>query len=395
MLGNRSLFAAVDADHYLNHAAMSPPSQAVVAACTGALRDFAARGVSGWADWSEQRDRLRHKLATLLHAADDEIALLSNTTQGIVDVALSLRWARGDRIVLFEGEFPTNVTPWQRAAERFGLEIVFLPPDGLREGQDLAPLRAMLEQGARLVAVSAVQFQTGFRVPLKAMATLCHTHGAELFVDGIQAVGAVPLDLHDLGVDYLAAGGHKWLMGPEGTGMLYVARHRLAALDPMVAGWLSHEDAATFLFAGAGHLRYDRPLKGSADVFEVGVMNSVGFAGMEAAVDLLLQIGIDRIHDHVQTLLDPLEAGLIARGFRSTRSTHPHERSCILSVLPPDDIDLAELHAALAAHGVAVATPDGFLRLSPHWPNDLGQVEPVLATFDAALAGLRAAANGA
>ncbi|MBK8976264.1 MAG: aminotransferase class V-fold PLP-dependent enzyme [Planctomycetes bacterium] len=385
-LGDRSLFADLGVPCYFNHAAMSPPSRVVREACGAVLESYARRGAAAWFEHAEQRDRLRARLAALIGARAEDIALVPNTTQGVVDIALSFGWAAGDRVVVFDGDFPTNVTPWQRAAERFGLEVLFLPSSALREAPSLPALRAALERGVRLVALSAVEFQTGFRTPLRAVAAACREHGAELFVDAIQAVGIVPVDVVALGVDYLVAGGHKWLMGLEGSGMLYVAPTRVDALRPAVAGWLSHEDAATFLFAGAGHLRYDRALKRSPTVFEGGVMNSVGFAALEAAVDLLLALGVERIHAHVQTILEPLEQGLVARGFQSVRSGRSEERSGILSVLPPAARDLAALHEALAARGVACATPDGHLRFAPHWPNDRDQVPDVLRAVDAALA---------
>ncbi len=153
-----------------------------------------------------------------------------------------------------------------------------------------------------------------------------------------------------------------------------------------VAGWLSHDDGTRFLFEGAGHLRYDRPLRSRADVFEVGVTNSIGFAALDAAVEVLLSIGVPNIYAHVQRLLDELEPILVERGFRSVRRVERDARSCILSVLPPDGIDLATFARALAPRGVAVATPDGHLRFSPHWPNDPGQIELLATALDGALA---------
>ena len=388
MLGDRSGFSRVEPRVYFNHAAMTPPSAAVQAACTAAVEDFARRGVGAWMAWAEQRDRLRVALAGLVGAAPEGIGLVPNTSYGVVDVALSLPWRSGDRVVVFDGEFPTNVTPWQQAAARSGLEVVRLDGRQLAEVGGLEPLAAELGRGVRLVAVSAVAFQTGLAVPLRAIADLCHDHGAELFVDAIQAVGAVPIDVTELGIDYLACGGHKWLGGLEGTGFLYVRPDRMAALEPAVIGWLSHQDGARFLFGESGELRYDRPLKASADVFEIGVANSVGFAALEAAIEPLRRIGVPAIHDWVQRILDPLERGLVARGFTSVRTAEPEARSCILSVLPPHGVPLPELHAELAARGIGCATPDGHLRFSPHWANDAGQVDDVLAAVDAAIAAL-------
>jgi selenocysteine lyase/cysteine desulfurase len=217
------------------------------------------------------------------------------------------------------------------------------------------------------------------------MAALCHAAGAEIFVDAVQCCGAVPLDAGAAGIDYLAAGSHKWLMGPEGAGFLYVSPDRVEALRPNVAGWLSHEDALGFLLRGPGLLRYDRPIKKRADRFEGGNQSTASMAGLEAALDLLLDLGIGEIFAHVQKILDPLEAGLQERGFRSLRAADPRQRSCTLSVVPPEGASAVDLQRRLGARGVSCSVPDGVLRFTPHWPNDPGQVGEVLAAVDACL----------
>lgn len=386
-LGDRSLFPDLQARAYLNHAAISPPSRAVIEAVQTVTTDYARRGASAFSSWLDQRTRLREKLARLIGARPEDIALTSNTTRGLIDVALCFPWNATDRIVVFQGEFPANVTPWQRAAALFDLEVVFLPLSDYAEDDTpgLERLERQLRRGVRLVAVSAVQFQTGLRMPLTAISELCHRYGAELCVDGVQACGAVPIDVYATGIDYLACGSHKWLMGLEGAGFLYVSPQRIGALRPSVAGWLSHEDGLGFLFEGPGLLRYDRPIRKRADFVEVGNCNTVGFAALEASLDLILQLGVDAIHAHVTRYLDALEQGLVARGFRSLRAPQPSRRSNILAVLPPEGHSVPALQRALAAQGVSCSTPDGVLRFSPHWPNAMDEVNHVLNAIDTAL----------
>lgn len=390
-LGDRSLFPDLRDRAFLNHGAISPPSLAVRDAVAAVADDYATRGSWAHARWKEGRERLRGLLAGLIGARADDVALLPSTTQGVVDIALCVPWRAGERVVLFEGEFPTNVTPWQQAAALFGLRTVLLPLAdwAAEDGPGLARLEAELRRGVRLVAVSAVQFQTGLRLPLKAMADLCHRHGAELFVDAAQACGAVPLDGAAAFVDYLVSAGHKWLMGLEGTGFLYVHPDRVAALRPNVAGWLSHEDPASFLFGGAGLLRYDRPIRQRADFLEVGGVNVIGFAALEASVGLIARLrereGAAAIHAHANAYLDRLEEGLRARGFTSLRAPQPERRSCILGVLPPAGRSVKAVWAHLRDHGVAATMPDGVLRFAPHWPNHPDEVPFVLDVVDAAL----------
>jgi len=389
-LGDRSLFPSLRATSYLAHAAVSPPSRLVEEAVARYLARVAADGSLAFGAAVEQRRRLREGLARLLGARTDEVAIVPNTSTGVSAVALSFPWQRGDSVLGFAGEFPANVTPWQRAAKLFGLELSMHDVDPFRTDPTRAfeALEATLRRGVRLVAVSQVQFQTGHRMPLRAIATRCHAHGAQLFVDAIQGLGAVPIDVEADGIDALAAGGHKWLMGIEGAGVLYVRTALAEMLRPYPVGWLSHVDPTRFLVEGTtGHLRYDRPLRARADVFETGTFNTAGCFALEASLGAILTLGVARIHAHVNALLDALEAPLVARGFESLRSADPAERSCILAVRPPPGApDVAVLARALSARGVTVSTPDGLLRFSPHWPNAAREIPLVLAALDDAMA---------
>lgn len=385
-LGDRALFPGLAPFAYLNHAGVSSPPSPVRRAVSELLEVYAAQGGGAVSSALRMRARLRAKVATLLGVRAEDIALTQGTTDGLRALALSFPWRRGDRIVLFEGEFPANVTPWQRAADLFGLEISWIPLARFEAsaGEGLAALAGELARGARLVAVSAVQFRTGLRMPLAEMAARCAERGAELCVDAIQAVGAVPFDAAALGLDYVAGGAHKWLMGLEGAGYVYVHPRRAAALQPHLAGWLSHQDAVKFLTDGAGHLRYDRPIRREPSFLEAGSSSVASQAALEAAVDLALELGVDAIHAHANAYLDRLEPALVERGFRSLRPRAPGARSCILSCEPPPGAGAAAVRDALARRGVAVAIPDGLVRFAPSWPNALDEVERVVAALDAA-----------
>jgi len=383
-LGDRSGFPTLEARAYLAHCAISPVSSAIQAAVAQVLEDYARRGVAAFMTWHERREGLRGVLAQLIHADADDLGFVANTTTGVSTIALSLPWRAGETVLLLRGEFPTNVTPWQRAAETFDLRVEFLDVEDFAgaSGDGLGKLEARLKRGGvRLLASSAVQFQTGLRMPLAAMAELVHAHGAELFCDAIQAVGGLGLDVGEAGVDYLAAGSHKWLMGLEGAALLYVARSRIASLQPRTAGWLSHERAIDFLFA-PDQLRYDRPIRERADFVEAGAYATTVLAALEASASALLELGTATIEDHIHAYLDALDAGLRARGFSSLRSDVPGQRSGILAVRPPATHTLAQVYEGLSAHGVVTTIPDGLLRFAPHWPNRLAEVDEVLAIVD-------------
>ena len=389
-LGERALFPDLEGTAYLAHAAISPLSSPVRERIAEVAADYGRGGMAGFVRWAPHLRQVRQDLASMISADPGEIAFVANTTQGVIDIAFGLPWRKGDRVVLFDGEFPANVTPWQQAAEQFGLELCWLSLDPFQRSLDegLAELERSLKRGVRVVAVSAVQYKTGLRMPLAEMAALCHKYDAEIFVDAIQALGATPLDV-SWGIDYLSSGSHKHLMGPEGAGFLYVAERCAATLRPRLAGWLGHEEPAAFLMGDEPQLNYDNPLKSGAQAFETGTSNVIGLAALGASVELLSQIGVAAIHAHVDTYLDRLEAGLVERGFRSHRSKAPALRSTLLSVAVPEDVRLSKLGAALRDRGVVCNTPDGLMRFAPHWPNAHSEVPQVLAALDDALADLR------
>lgn len=383
-LGDRSLFPELDSYCYLSHAAISPPSTPVQAAVRAVLDSYAREGQAAFVTWAGQRERLRLKLATFLGTQADNLALLSGTTRALNDLALAFPWRSGDSVVLFEGEFPANITPWQQAARLFQLTPRFISLLGAEQDSDkvLGPLEDSLKLGVRVVAVSAVQFQTGLRMPLAEMSELCHRYGAEIAVDAIQAVGVTPLDVDALQLDYVAGGAHKWLMGIEGAGYLYVRPERVRALVPKTAGWLSHENPLEFLLMGPGRLDYQRPLVASPRVFEGGSGSVVSAAALEAALDVLIELGVQPVFDHVSRYLDSLQEGLEQRGLGHHRAKARAARSGILSMRVPLGYQLQDLAHGLRARGVQCSTPDGLLRFSPHFPNALAEVDIVLSALD-------------
>ena len=343
-LGDRSLFPALEPHAYLNHAAVSPPSAPVQAAATALLADYGARGLTAAIAAAGLRQRLREQLAQLLGAEADDIGLIQSTTAGVVAIARSITFRAGDRVLLFEGEFPANVTPWQAVAQERALGLLRVPlaPFFRSTAEGLMHVEQALRQGVRLVAVSAVQFQSGLRMPLRELSTLCHAYGAELFVDAIQGLGALPLDVAALELDYLVAGGHKFLMGLEGVGVLYVRRAAMQRLSLGLAGWTGHEDAFSFLQGEPGLLRHDRAVLRRASFVEQGALSMVGCAALSASLSILLTLGVEAIFAHVTRYLDALEAGLCALGLRSLRASDAARRSASLCMQLPERLSAAD-----------------------------------------------------
>jgi selenocysteine lyase/cysteine desulfurase len=389
-LGDRGIFSALRSRAYCNHAGISPICDPVRAAIERVVRESAEEGSAGFGRRLVERDRLRSELGALIGAREPEreIAFVPSTMYGLCAIALSIPWKAGDRVIAFDGEYPTNVTAWQRAADLFGISVTLLPvADFEREsGPDFSRLDAELARGGvRLCAASAVQFQTGLRMPLAELARRCHAHGAELAVDAVQALGAVPFDVQALGVDYLAAGSHKWLMGSDGGGFVYVRRALCPSLRAAFAGAMSHSDAVEIFTQGPGHLRYDRPLRDDARVLEGGMLSSTSLAALLASVAMLRGIGVGAVYAHIQRYHDRLEAPLAQLGLRSLRSPDPARRSGILSfILPPGKLS-PQVATALDGHGVVCAPPDGVLRFSPHFWNSLEEVPFIVEAVRAVL----------
>lgn len=360
---------------YLNYAGVGPLAAATRQAMFDAVTAQETRGVGAVASWLPMAQRARVAAASLIGASADQIGLVRSTSEAIQAVAHGIPWKRGDRIVLFEGEFPSNVIPWLLAAERHGLEVRWVPASAFLgpSGDGLARV-AEAVQGARLVAVSAVQFQTGLRMPVHEITALAHAAGAEVLVDAIQAIGAVPFAAGE--VDYVACGGHKWLMGPMGTAFLYARRWE--GLRPELAGWLSQTDPFAFLGGPVGQLNYRAPFRQGPEIVEGSAQNFIGLAGLAVALELALEhAGAD-----VQPLIDRAEAGLVARGFVSHRPALAAQRSAILSLTLPVGPTLAALAHDLGDRGVCVATPDGRLRIAPSWPTADEEIDVLLDAVD-------------
>ena len=386
--GSRAIFPRLGARAYLAHAAISPASSRVEARVMQEVRLVAEQGMGAIGALLATADEARATFAALIGASPADVAVLANTSTAAAAIATAIPWRAGQRILLFEDEFPANVTPWQAAARRHGLDVVRLPiaPFAKSHGLGLELVQRELRRGdVRLLAVSAVQFQTGLAMPVVELGILARQHGAELFVDAIQAVGARPIDVGSSGAHYLAAGAHKWLMGQLGTAFLWVDREAARGLDPQVVGWTSHESPDAFLIGPASELRHDRPLRTGARVFEAGVLNHLGLAAAAAGMQPLVEMGTQAIHNHVQAYHDRLEQALVELGFCSLRAREPAARSAILAVRPPHGADAAALSQRLGERGVSTSAPCGNLRIAPHWPNSLDEIEVVVEAVQTAL----------
>ncbi|GAC1360255.1 MAG: aminotransferase class V-fold PLP-dependent enzyme [Herpetosiphon sp.] len=352
---------------YLNHAALGPLPRRTADTMTAFVADFRDKGVLAESTWLPVVERTRSLVAQLLHCGGDEIAFTKNTSQGLGIVASGIPWRRGDVVVTVRGEFPANVYPWM-ALQRQGVEVRFVE---LRHGQIMMEdLRAAL-RGARLLAISWVQYSTGQRIDLAAISSMCREMGVLFSLDAIQGVGALPIDLGATPVDFCAFGGHKWLLGPQGVGVLYVRRDIRDLLLPTNVGWLGVEwqDYAAF--------DYDRPLKETAGRYEEGTRSLIGLAGLEQSVRLLLEVGQEQIEQHLVTLIDATIQQLGEKGYRVLTPWPTALRSGIIAIAHPQ-IPAQALLDQLRQARIVAAVREGGVRLSPHLYNTLDEMHEVV-----------------
>ena len=353
---------------YLNTASIGALCHPVIGAVDRFMADVRDNGRNHYPDWCRYADSvIKSRIAQLIGGRPSEIAFIKNTTEGLNFVANGLRWIEGDNIVIADIEYPSNVYCWMRLKQR-GVQLRWIKN---REGRILVDdLRAAMDDRTRLVSLSAVQFSNGYRHDIAATASLCRERKALLNLDGIQWVGALEIDVEQLGVDFLSAGGHKWLLAPIGTGFFYCRSSSLELLDPPVVGYHSVDKRED-------HMDYELVYRRDAGRFEEALVNFTGIWGLDAAVRIQLLLGSKQIEQHILALTLMAAEGLQRLGYRLISPWAAAERSGILSFRHPV-IVAEDIASRLKEAGVDLATRGGALRISPSFYNDRKEVDRFL-----------------
>jgi selenocysteine lyase/cysteine desulfurase len=358
---------------YLNHAAIGPMPRGAAEAVSRLARTVAASGDRRWPERNEECERVRRQVARLLGArAAHEVAFVGNTGEGLSAVAWGVGWRAGDNVVGPEPEFPADVYPWMSLAE-LGVEYRRVPE---RDGRvDPGDLVAAMDSRTRVVAVSWVQYATGHRLPLAPLREACDAAGALLVLDAIQGVGALTLDVEAAGADACALACHKWLLGPEGVGILYVSDRAIERLRSTRHGWRSV--ASRFEWGVIDPTPAEGALR-----FEAGTGNMYGIHALGASVDLLLAAGPAAVEARVLALAERAAVGLVSRGFRLAEPVRaPGETSGIVAADHPAR-PAEELVHGLGERGVAVSHRAGHLRVAPHAYNTEAEIDRFLSGLD-------------
>jgi cysteine desulfurase/selenocysteine lyase len=358
-----------------NHAAICPLPARAAAALSAYGANLANRGGLDWRDWPKKADEVRALAANLIGADERvggarSISIVPNTTWGLDVVAQGLAFAPGDSIVTTASEFPANLTPWL-ALERKGVSVRRVPT---RDGAfTVADIAAACGRTTRLVSVSLVAFHTGFRAPVEELGAFCRSRGIVFGLDAIQGVGAQRLEVADWNLDFLSADGHKWMLGPEGCGILFTTPVLRARIAPP-PGWTNLRRAH-----GADYSVSEKPeYLADGARFEPGALPTPGLYALAASLSLLLEIGLPGIETRIARTLGVLVDGLPLAGFSPVLFGGP-PRSGILAARPPEGRDARYFQKRLADENVVVSAREGFLRFSPHVGNDEAEAERVLA----------------
>ena len=349
---------------YFDHAAVAPlpePARAMIAAWAD---DVAWHGDRNWARWQAALAQVRRLAAGLLGADEEEIALVRNTTEGVTLVAEGFPWQVGDNVVLPAAEFPSNRFPWTNLASR-GVEARLVASPRGRIGLD--DLARACDARTRIVAVSWVDYASGWRSDPSALAELAHDRGALLFLDAIQGLGVLPLDVKAAGIDFLAADGHKWLLGPEGAGIFYTRREHLDLLRPVGVGWNSVTPTPDY-----ASMELDLPT--TAARYEGGTYPVATFVGLAESLKLLTQTPVEATAEQLLRVTDVLCERLRSAGAEII-SDRTGDRASGIVAFDLRGQDPHTIRRRCRDADVILNYRDGHLRASPHVYSDEDDVD--------------------
>ncbi len=364
----REEFPALDEAIYLNSASIGPIPErtrrrldeySVMRSAPHRMNDH---------DFFSELDQARALTARLLNVTAGEIALTFNTSYGLNLAARGLPLEPGDVVLASDREFPANVYPWMRLANRgVTLELAPVTPEGWPDEAFL--VERMADPKVRVLAVSLVQFSNGYQVDLGRLSRRARETGTFLVVDAIQGLGAVPMDLQATPVDILSCGGQKWLLAPWGSGFVYVRKELIPVVEPVVMGWMAFEGTDDFTRL----TDYDPRLREDAKRYEMISLPFQDFAGYNTSLELLLEVGVPAIARHIVEVQAPILAWAERRGIRITSPVGAHGSGIVCVAVP----EPADAYRAIRAQGVVASVREGAIRLSPHLFNTVDEMEKV------------------
>jgi len=353
----RKLFPVTERYVYLNHAAVAPISLRVYQRMQEHARDQLEHGIVNYDQWSTTIKKTRQSAADLINARREQIAFAQNTSAGLAMIANGIDWHQGDNIVTAKCEFPANIVPWMRIQREYGVELRMAPErDGRLETEEILNL---VDEKTRLVTLSFVQYASGFRADLATIGRYCRERDLLFVVDAIQGLGALSLDVEASHIDALAADAHKFLLGTEGCAIFYLSPRAMERIKPTLVGWFSLENPDD-------HANFAQTYAKSARRYEPGSLNTIGVAGLGAALELFKEVGMEKIESYLIDLGDYLCGRLAERGYQVISSRREREKSAIICCRHAK-YSADFLANSLTERQIVTAARAGRLRISPHF----------------------------
>ena len=362
----RALFPITQRAIYFNHAAVSPPPITTIRAVEAQLRDVHENGSANFRSWLAVKEQARELLAKLLGARPEQVAFMRNTSDSLSTVANGIAWRPGDNIVTFSREFPSNIYPWLRLRDAYGVEVRMCEE---HEGRiDVAELESLIDSKTRLVAISHVQFASGFRVDLERLGRAARRHDALFVVDAIQALGVVPTDVEAELIDVAAGASHKWLLAPEGVGYLYLSDRARERIQPTLVGWISVPNPEDYF-------NFEQGWNRGTLAWETGTGPMALVHGFNASLELLHRSGVQNIARYLEELTDYLCERLRGKRYEVMSSRAPGEKSQIVCIRHLDGLSAMSLYHHLMTMNIVTAPRVDRLRIAPHFYNTTTEVD--------------------
>lgn len=368
----RRLFPVTEQFIYLNSAAVTPPPTTAIAALNEQLRDVQMYGSLHFRHWVARKESCRRLLAALINARQEQIAFMRNTSDALSTVANGLKWNAGENIVTFQNEFPSNIYAWRRIRDTESVELRLCPE---RNGRiDLDEFISLIDEKTRVVAISAVQYASGFRANLRKIGEAARAVDALLVVDAIQAAGVVPLDVETDLIDAAAGGSHKWLMAPETVAYIYLSDRARARIQPTLVGWISVEEPEDYS-------NFEQAFKPDALAWETGTFVAAYFYALEATLKMFTELGVAEINKYLLGLGDFLCKSLDKEKYELISSRLESEISPIICIRNREGIEAMGLYKHLQRQNIIVAPRGDRLRISPHIYNTRADIEKLIAAL--------------
>ncbi len=362
----RALFPATTYYTYLNSAAISPIPTTALDAVTRQLADVAVNGSINYQNWVDTKDRCRKLVAAMLKVRGEQIAFVRNTSDGMASIANGLKWKSGDNIVSFSHEFPANFYAWRRIRDSFGVELRLCREIDGRV--DIDEMLSMIDRNTKVVAISAVQFASGYRADLERIGRAAREIDALFVVDIIQGFGAIPFDMPAQFVDAACGASHKWLCAPEGCGMIYMSDRARERVEPTLVGWISVETPWDFADR-------EQPLKSTALAWESGTGSAALFYGLEQSLSLLHSTGTENIERYLAGLTNQLCDSLAGKDYEIVSSRTPNEASQIVCIKHRGGLTSNQIASQLESEKIIVSPRGDRVRIAPHFYNNSEDID--------------------